>query len=37
MAASEKMLAATAVAEFRAPERRTFCKKMVPTATAECL
>lgn len=37
MAASEKMLATTAVAEFRGPERRTLCKRMVPMATAGCL
>lgn len=37
MAASEKMLATTAVAEFRGPERRTLCKRIVPMATAGCL
>lgn len=37
MAASEKTLAAAAVAEFRGPERRTLCEWLVPMATAERL
>lgn len=36
MAASEKMLAMAAEAEFRRPQRRTLCERLVPMATAEC-